>query len=396
MFILTSIVGTCLASPLSPCPPSDPSSPPAPVVATGAVSGQPVVDLAICLDTSGSMEGLLDAARARLWDIVNDLALAKPTPRLRVALLTFGNNGHDKDAGWVKVDIDFTEDLDEVSRQLFALTTNGGEEYVGRVLDVAAKGIAWSANEGSPDGGAAARPLLQVVVVAGNESADQDQQVSFRDACRTLIGRGIVVNSIYCGNPADELAPVWREVATLSDGQFAAIDQSMGAIAVSTPFDEELAKLSSELNGTYLPYGSAGAESQSRQWLQDSNAASLNDATAAQRCVSKAGALYDNRRWDLVDACEAADFKLESIKVEELPEAMRTMTPAERAAYVAGYKARREALKKSVAELGARRQGFVEEKQKEAAAEGKSSFGAAMLEAIRSKGTAKGLSWDGC
>ncbi len=73
------------------------------------------VDLAICLDTSGSMRGLLDSARQSIWAIVNDLALAKPAPRLRIALLTFGNDGHSKANGWVRVDTGFTGDLDLVS-----------------------------------------------------------------------------------------------------------------------------------------------------------------------------------------------------------------------------------------------------------------------------------------
>ena len=34
------------------------------------------IDLAICLDTSGSMTGLIESAKQRLWALVNDLALA--------------------------------------------------------------------------------------------------------------------------------------------------------------------------------------------------------------------------------------------------------------------------------------------------------------------------------
>src|SRR5262249_7812308 len=88
------------------------------------------VDLAICLDTRGSVDGLFAAARQKLWSIVNDRALAKPAPKLRVALLTYGNNGHDPEVGWVKVDVGLTDDLDRVSQELFALRTNGGTEYV--------------------------------------------------------------------------------------------------------------------------------------------------------------------------------------------------------------------------------------------------------------------------
>lgn len=393
--MLTSLV---LASLLA-CPPTectDPASGPHGPVLLGAVADVPAkaaprpIDLCICLDTSGSMNGLIDAARARLWDIVNDLALAKPTPKLRVALLTFGNNGHAPEKGWVKVETDFTDDLDMVSKALFALTTNGGEEYVGRVLDAAAKELTWTAS--TPNTATNEQPL-QIVMVAGNESADQDRTVSFRDACKALITRGIVVNPVYCGPPEDSLAPAWREVATLSDGHFAAIDQSLGALAVSTPFDDELAKLSSAMNLTYVPYGAKGEWSVANQTAQDLNAAGLNSAVAAQRCVSKGGELYDNRGWDLVDACRQADFKLETVKDEELPEAMRLMTLDQRKAHIAELDKQREALKKQVAELGQKRQHFVDEENNKAADAGRKTFGGAMREAMRAQGAAKGFAW---
>ena len=117
-----------------------------------------MVELAICLDTSGSMDGLIGAAKQKLWAIVNDLALAEPTPALEVALLTFGNDGHDAEAGWVAVQTPFTSDLDLVSQRLFELTTNGGSEYVGRVLQ-AAHGLTWSPSDDT----------LKLVIVAGNE-----------------------------------------------------------------------------------------------------------------------------------------------------------------------------------------------------------------------------------
>ncbi|NJN14480.1 MAG: VWA domain-containing protein [Planctomycetes bacterium] len=207
-----------------------------------------VIDLAICLDTSGSMKGLLDSARHKIWSIVNDLALAKPLPRLRVAFLTFGNNGHDEKAGWVRVHANLTEDLDLISQEMFAQVTNGGNEYVGRVLQRAFDELRWDP-----------RPeTLRLVIVAGNESAAQDPEVDYRGVCKQLISKGIMVNSIYCGPAADEIAPGWREVALLADGHFASIDQEQGAVTVSTPFDSKLAELSTALNATYVPFGREG------------------------------------------------------------------------------------------------------------------------------------------
>lgn len=344
-----------------------------------------LIELAICLDTSGSMQGLLDAARARIWDIVNDLATAQPTPKLRVALLTFGNNGNAEEDGWVKVEAEFTEDLDLVSDRLFALSTNGGEEYVGRVLDTATRRLAWTPGDAA----------MKLVVVAGNESADQDQTISFRDASRRLIGAGVMVNSIYCGPPEDGLAPAWREVATLADGHFAAIDQSHGAFAIETPYDDELVNLSSAINATYLPFGQSGAWSAENQVRQDQNAQGLNTATAAQRCVTKGGGLYCNSSWDLVDASGAESFKLEEVAEEDLPEVMRPMTMEERKAHVEAMRTRRAEIQEQIAALGLKRQAYVEAEQERLAREsGTETFGMAMRKAIRAQAAAHGLTFN--
>ena len=290
------------------------------------------VDLAICLDTSGSMEGLINAARQNIWAIVNDLALAEPTPKLRIALLTFGNDGHSPQDGWVAVQTPLTDDLDLVSQKLFALTTNGGEEYVGRVLQKSLQALDWTPSNDA----------LKLIVVAGNEAANQDPDVDFRAVCRDAISRDIMVNSIYCGNPGDQLAPVWREVAMLADGKFAAIDKDNGTVVIETPFDEQLAALSASLNETYLPFGAQGGRGAWNQLQQDENAGKLNKAAAAQRAATKSSSNY-HCGWDLVDACKAGDVDLAAVKPEELPEVMRDMAPEERVAHVEkmGEEARR-------------------------------------------------------
>jgi hypothetical protein len=325
------------------------------------------------------MDGLINAARQHLWTIVNDLALAKPAPRLRVALLTFGNDGHQKEMGWVRIDTPFTEDLDLVSQKLFALTTNGGTEYVGRVLRASLDQLAWSSSA-----------KLKLILVAGNEAADQDPAISFRAMAKRAIESGIAVNSIYCGNPADALAPVWREIATLADGQFACIDQDHGTVAITTPFDAELTALGTKINGTYLPYGTRGRDGASNQVWQDANAASLNGAAAAQRAATKCSSLY-TCGWDLVDACRDPAFELESVKVEELPAGMRGMTADQRRKHVSEMLKKREEIQKQVGELGVKRDAFVAEEMKKRAIDSSRSFDHAIRSAIRSQAEARGI-----
>jgi hypothetical protein len=391
--ILSLSLATIAVTPWSAlaCPPDSESTEPhhqqVLLTALAEVPNEPdqrAVDLAICLDTSGSMSGLIESAKTKLWEIVNDLALAKPAPKLRVALLTYGNDGHSAENGWVTVDSPFTDDLDLISQKLFALTTNGGTELVGRVLKVANEQLQWTPSDDA----------LKLIVVAGNESADQDQQFSFRDVCKQTITKGVMINSIYCGNLADDIAPGWKEVSTLADGHFAAIDHNNGTIVISTPFDNELVSMNDSLNRTYIAFGAMGQWSSANQQEQDRNAASINTAVAAQRVGCKGSAMYCNTGWDLVDACKKADFKLEDVKAEDLPENMRAMTLEQRKQYVADMQKQRGEIQVKVADLNLKRQSFVDAEMKKQNNGNDNSFDAAIRKAIRSQAASKGFTFE--
>ena len=66
---------------------------------TPAVANEDVIELAICLDTSGSMDGLINSARQTLWTIVNDHAEAERTTALRGARLSYGGDGRNAGNG---------------------------------------------------------------------------------------------------------------------------------------------------------------------------------------------------------------------------------------------------------------------------------------------------------
>lgn len=348
----------------------------------------PPVDIAICLDTSGSMSGLIESAKQKLWAIVNELASAQPTPKLRVALVTYGNNGHDPENGWVRIESGFTDDLDLISGKLFALRTNGGTEYVGRVLQFSDQ-LDWHA---SGDG-------IKLVVVAGNESADQDRQVPFAQMCRTLVSRGIMVNAIYCGAPTDQLVPGWQEVARLADGTFAAIDQDNGTIVIATPFDEDLAELSTALNATYIPFGAGGTAGAANQAAQDANAESLNAAAAASRAQTKAQGLYQCS-WDLVDACNAGSVKIQQVRADDLPENMRTMTVDQRQSYLEAMKRQRAETSRKIEAISAQRDAFIQQEIARRSVDDSGAFDTAIRKAIRKQAAARGFTFpakdDGC
>ncbi|MCA8979156.1 MAG: hypothetical protein KDC14_03945, partial [Planctomycetes bacterium] len=255
-----------------------------------------------------------------------------------------------------------------------------GTELVGRVLSVATGKLNWSQDPHA----------LKLAVVAGNESADQDSVVSFRDACAAAIKNGIMVNSIYCGNPADAEAPLWKEVSMRADGHFATIDHQNGTLAIDTPFDEQLVALTGSVNPTYLPFGENGQTAWVNQTAQDVNAINMNNDAAANRAMCKNGALYVCG-WDLVDASKQEGFDLAAIPDEQLPEDMRAMTLEERQAHIDATARKRAEIQQQIAEVGAQRQVWLQAEMQRLALDESNSFDHQLRTAIRTQVSQKGF-----
>ena len=341
------------------------------------------IDLAICLDTSGSMSGLIDSARGKLWQIVSELAMAKPSPHLRVALLTYGTPAYGRGSGWVRVNLDLTDDLDRVYQELFALRTNGGTEYVARVTRRAVDSLSWDR----------ATDTYRVIFVAGNESADQDPELRNEDVCKSAVTRDVVVNAIYCGGAGSSDAEGYRRVARLAEGRYASIDQNGGTVTIRTPFDDDLARLGAELNTTYVAYGRRAREAADNQVRQDENAAKMGPSVAAQRAAAKASSVYRNDGWDLVDAMKKKDFKLEKVAGEALPDEMQKMDLEERKAHIEKMTERRKKLQEKIAELSGKRRAHVEAEMKRQSLSEDKSFDLAVRAAVREQAEAKGFAF---
>ena len=342
------------------------------------------VDVVIALDVSGSMSGLIASAKQRLWDIVNELGRAQPQPELRISIVSYGNPEYGADTGFVRIDLPFTSDLDAVNQTLFGFSTNGGDEYVARVVSTSVGQLAWSAEQDA----------LRILFVAGNEAATQDPLISVRQATQLANAKGIVVNTIYCGNANDSLAAGWREVASMTNGLYASIDQNSAAVAnIATPMDEKLTKLNQALNDTYIAYGEAGERYRENQLDQDRNAGAMSSSAIASRVVTKAGKLYDSSKWDLVDAVNSGKA-LEEIEVENLPVPMQAMDNEEREAFVKEQAGKREALQAKIRELGKDRRAFIENVRKKQAGSAPKGLDEVIQKGLKSLAEAKGFTFE--
>jgi hypothetical protein len=337
----------------------------------------PSVDVAILLDVSGSMKQLIEATRVALWDLVNDLASAEPAPNLRVALLAYGGTD---DGGHVRLETGLTADLDLVAEHLFALESEGQNEYVGGALKTALEGLDWNH---AYDG-------LRLIFLAGNEPADQDPEVGYLDMAEFARREEVVVHAIYCGSSDHEHAETWKQLAEVGGGRFSSIDLRTVKLGAETPFDRELAELGLKLNQTYVPYGEAGLERQKKLAKRDERALRVNRAAAAVRAEAKTSRIYA-AGWDLVDAVESGTVDLVQLREDELPEELRGLSLDELESHVEAMRLEREALRQRIAELGEQRRRHVREQLESKGLDDSLSLGHAMRESIRAQAAAQGL-----
>jgi len=351
-----------------------------------AEKGKPV-DVVLALDTSNSMDGLIDSAKRKLWAIVNDLAKIEPAPTLRVALYSYGNNDYDKNRGWVRKDLDLTTDLDEVYKSLYALRTHGGNEFVARVSRDAIADLKWSDDKGA----------LRIIFVCGNESANQDKEVALSHVAEMAKGKGVIVNTIFCGPANHADAAGYKEFAQIAGGKYANIDQdkAKSAVVLKTPYDEDIQKLGVSINSTYCWYGPKGAAAATNQVAQDANAGKAAGDVATERGITKAGRLYKNAACDLIDRMETEkDFDLKKIKEEDLPEELKKLKAEEREPYLKKKATERADIQKKVADLNAKRVKFIEEQsKKQPKSEADKAFDEALRAMIKEQVESKGLTF---
>lgn len=340
---------------------------------TKRLDGVANIQVALLLDISGSMDGLIDQAKSQLWQIVNELGEAKyrdADPNLEISLYIYGGDDLDAREGYVQQMTPLTTDLDLISEKLFELTTNGGEEYCGKVIEKSLLELDWT---NKPED-------LRMIFIAGNEPFSQGP-VLYKQACTAALQKDIIVNTIFCGDYAEGVSTQWKEGADVGGGQYLNIDHNQELVSIETPFDEEILALNTKLNGTYIAYGTRGAELSLRQANQDANANKLGRSSAVTRGIAKSKKAYSNKHWDLVDASEAEDFQLNEVK-KELNEELSKMSDEELTEFISEKQKERASIQAAITDLDKKRTTYIQEKRKEEAEE--LTLDRALVKAVRS------------
>lgn len=335
-----------------PQPPPTPTPPPEPARDTVTDT----VQIALLLDTSSSMDGLINQARAHLWTMVDQMGKLTRVVggktrgvKIELALYEYGNDTLAGRTGFIRQVQPFTGDLDKVSEKLQALFTNGGSEFVGQAIQVASANLQWSNN---PD-------TMKFVFVAGNEEFDQGP-VTASQAMKAAAAKGINVQLIYCGG-RDE---TWATAAKIAKSDLMSIDQNHVAAYVPAPQDAQILALGNELNSTYVAYGVEGAASIARQSSADAHSAKMSPKVALERAQLKGKqGVYDNRGWDVIDATKNNAKFFEQTPDDQLPAELRGKSVEEKQQLVAASLAKRVEIQRKISKLETERLAFLQSEE---------------------------------
>ena len=317
---------------------------------------KPVVDVVFVLDTTGSMSGLIQTAKDKIWSIASTMASAQPTPDIRIGLIGYRYRG---DAYVTRV-VDLSSNLDAVYSQLMSFEAGGGgdaPESVNQALYDAVHRMSWSERD----------QAYQVIFLVGDAPPHMDyDEARYPEIIAAASEKGIVVNTVQCGDLPMTVEP-WTSIARLGNGHFFQVEQAGGAVAYATPFDDEIAQLSAALDATRLYYGAPEERLLKAAEMDEVGAAmvSASPAARARRGIFNATAagrgnlLGDN---ELVEAVTNGDLRLEDLEADELPEPLKPLAPAAQAAYVDQLAARRSDLQAKIRQLAEDREDSLDSK----------------------------------
>ncbi|MEZ5004046.1 MAG: VWA domain-containing protein [Chitinophagales bacterium] len=344
------------------------------------INSENKIQIALLLDTSNSMDGLIEQAKGKLWSIVNEFGRYekdKNVPDLEIALFEYGNDGLKAGDDWIRQITAFTTDLDFISEKLFELRTYGGSEYCGAVIHDANKSLEWSNRKDD----------LRLIFIAGNEGFNQGG-FNYKDACQEAKGKDITVNTIFCGDYEQGIRELWKEGALITNGKYINIDQDRSVSYIETPYDKDIDRLNDQLNDTYIWYGRGGADKKINQSRQDANASSFSPANKAERAVSKSSDNYKNAHWDAVDAIDEGNVELdELVKEEYIAPELKNKSKEEIAIYLKEKKSERENIQKEITALNKKRMAYISNQSKD----NENTLESAITLAVKELATAKGF-----
>jgi Mg-chelatase subunit ChlD len=344
---------------------------------------KPRIEVCFVLDTTGSMGGLIEGAKQKIWSIANEMISAQPTPELKLGLIGYRDRGDE----YVVKSFSLTDDIDAIYGHLREFQAAGGgdaPESVNEALAEAIHKMPWSGDS----------KVLKIIFLVGDAPPHMDypNAPKYPDLCREAAKKDLIINTIQCGEMA-ETKPIWQEIAKLSEGSYVGISQSGNVAVISTPMDKELSRLNERIGTTLIPYGDS--KLQAEVHAKYAMAASAPVAAMADRLSynSKTGKAVQGRG-ELLDALNDKTLKLDEIDQKQLPTELQKLDRDELQKRIAKTRDERADLQKQIVEVSKKREAYIQSENKRLAAEGKGdAFDQKVTETLHAQAAKKGISY---
>lgn len=369
-----------------PTPQQNPTPKPSVITPVNTqITSQKKIEVVFVLDTTGSMSGLIQGAKDNIWSIASSMASAQSAPIIKMGLVAYRDRGDD----YVTKVVDLNEDLDTNYGTLMGFQAAGGGDHaesVNKGLYDAVNSMSWSADEDT----------YKVIFLVGDappQTRYQDE-MQFPEIVKLAQDKGIIINTILCGNDGATRSP-WKQIASLGQGDFFQVEQSGGAVAVTSPFDDQIATLSRELDGTRLFYGDKKVKELKRKKQSatdtfNNRASSSSIARKAEFNVSKSGLHNFEGENELVGDVIGGRVDLASIQEDELPEELQKLERTEQTRVIQQKAKKREQLKQEIAALSQKRSSHIKA-QLAKSGDDKNSIDNKIYQTVRVQAGAKGM-----
>src|ERR1043166_4098142 len=352
-----------------------------PFLTPSPASAKPAVEVAFVLDTTGSMGGLIEGAKRKIWSIATAIVDTNPDADIRMGLVAYRDIGDE----YVTRKFELTTDIQDLYANLLELKARGGGDWpesVNEALDVAVNKMKWSD----------ASDVRRIVFLVGDAPPhmDYEQDTKYPLTLKVAKQKDIIVNAVLAGNARDT-ERVWRDIAQNGNGRFIPIPQDGGQVVIiETPYDEDIIILQNEINGTVIPYGPGTLQKRT-----EGKTKQLSQVAAAAPAQASEMASYLNKRakvnseavpgdGDLVADVKAGRTSFSEIKEEDLPTNLRAMKPEQRMDEVNKQLESRKALNEKLAALVAKRDKYVSD-QRDKAPPKASSFDRVVEDTLRAQ-----------
>ena len=347
------------------------------------LKSKPRIEVCFVLDTTGSMGGLIEGAKQKIWSIANEMISAQPTPDLKLGLIGYRDRGDD----YVVKSFSLTDDIDAIYGHLREFQAAGGgdtPESVNEALAEAIHKMSWSTD----------KKVLKIIFLVGDAPPHMDYPdgPKYPDLCREAAKKDLIINTIQCGEMA-ETKPIWQEIAKLSEGSYVGIAQSGNVAVISTPMDKELSRLNERIGATLIPYGDSTLQAEVHAKFAAAKSAPV--AAMADRLTynSKTGRAMQGQG-ELVDALNDNKLKVDEIDQKQLPGELRKLDREELQKRISKVRDERADLQKQIVELSKKREAYIQSENKRLAAEGKGdAFDQKVTETLHAQAAKKGISY---